>query len=93
MRALWRRRNEHRDPRHLSVLDLGASAVKALVVPKQGQAVAEQEIIEFCKQNLAHYKSPKSVDFVDSLPRTGSGKIHKKSIRDGYWQVYEKKVH
>ncbi len=73
--------------------DKWGEAVKAVVVVKQGQAVAEQEIIEFCRRNLAHYKSPKSVDFVNSLPRTGSGKIHKRSIRDGYWEGYEKKVH
>jgi len=67
-------------------------AVKAVVVLKKGQLVPAQEIIEFCKENMAHYKSPKSVDFVTSLPKTGSGKIHKKSIRDGYWEGYEKKV-
>jgi len=68
-------------------------AVKAVVVLKAGQAATGEEIIEFCKENMAHYKSPKSVDFVDSLPRTGSGKIHKKSIRDRYWEGYDKKVH
>ncbi len=68
-------------------------AVKAVVVLKEGQEAAEQEIIDFCKAELARYKSPKSVDFVDSLPRTGSGKIHKKGIRDRYWEGYDKKVH
>jgi acyl-CoA synthetase (AMP-forming)/AMP-acid ligase II len=68
-------------------------AVKAVLVRKEGQTATEQEIIEFCKGHLAHYKSPQSVDFVDSLPRTGSGKIHKKTIRDRYWEGYEKKIH
>ncbi len=68
-------------------------AVKAVVVLKQGHRASGQEIIEFCRQNLARFKSPKSVDFVDSLPRTGSGKIHKKNIRDRYWEGYDKKVH
>jgi acyl-CoA synthetase (AMP-forming)/AMP-acid ligase II len=68
-------------------------AVKAVVVLKEGREAAEQEIIDFCKAELARYKSPKSIDFVDSLPRTGSGKIHKKGIRDRYWEGYDKKVH
>ncbi len=68
-------------------------AVKAIVVLKPGQRATEQEIIEFCKERMAHYKAPKSIDFVDTLPRTGSGKIHKKNLRDKYWEGYEKKVH
>jgi acyl-CoA synthetase (AMP-forming)/AMP-acid ligase II len=68
-------------------------AVKAVVVLKPGQIATGKEIIDFCREHLAHYKNPKSVDFVDSLPRTGSGKIHKKCIRDRYWQGYGKKVH
>jgi acyl-CoA synthetase (AMP-forming)/AMP-acid ligase II len=68
-------------------------AVKAVVVLKHGEEVPEKGIIDFCKADLAHFKCPKSIDFVDSLPRTGSGKIHKKSIRDRYWVGYEKKVH
>jgi len=59
-------------------------AVKAVVVLKKGYAVTEQEIISFCKKHLAHYKAPKSVDFVDSLPKTGSGKIYKKGLRERY---------
>ncbi len=68
-------------------------AVKGIVVLKPGQKATEQEIIQFCKEKMAHYKAPKSIDFIDALPRTGSGKIHKKGIRDKYWEGYEKKVH
>ena len=68
-------------------------AVRAIVVLKPGQRATEQEIIQFCKEKIAHYKAPKSIDFVDALPRTGSGKIHKKNLRDKYWEGYEKKVH
>jgi len=68
-------------------------AVKAIVVLKPGRKAAEQEIIQFCKERLAHYKAPKSIDFIESLPRTGSGKIHKKSLRDKYWEGFDKKVH
>ena len=67
--------------------------IKGIVVVKPGQKVAEQEIIQFCKDKMAHYKAPKSIDFIKSLPKTGSGKIHKKELRDKYWEGYEKKVH
>ena len=68
-------------------------AVKGIVVLRLGQQATEAEIIQFCKDRIAHYKAPKSIDFIDALPRTGSGKIHKKSLRDKYWESYDKKVH
>jgi len=68
-------------------------AVKGVVVVKSGQKATEQEIIQFCKERIAHYKAPKSIDFIEALPRTGSGKIHKKGLRDKYWEGFEKKVH
>ncbi len=68
-------------------------AVKAIVVLKPGEGATQDEIIQFCKDRIAHYKAPKSIDFLDALPRTGSGKIHKKGLRDRYWTGYEKKVH
>jgi fatty-acyl-CoA synthase len=68
-------------------------AVRGIVVLKPGQKATEGEIIQFCKERVAHYKAPKSIGFVDALPRTGSGKIHKKGLRDSYWAGYEKKVH
>ncbi len=68
-------------------------AVKGVVVLKPGHHATEEEIIRFCKDRIAHYKAPKSIDFMDALPKTGSGKIHKKSLRDPYWANYTKKVH
>ncbi len=68
-------------------------AVKAIVVLKNGQKATSQEIIQFCKNWIAHYKAPKSIDFIDTLPKTGSGKINKKELRDKCWEGYEKKVH
>jgi fatty-acyl-CoA synthase len=68
-------------------------AVKAIVVLKSGQRATDQEIIQFCKDRIAHYKAPKSVDFMDVLPKTGSGKIQKRELRNTYWEGYEKKVH
>ena len=68
-------------------------AVKGIVVLRPGQKATAQEIIQFCKERMTHYKAPKSIDFIEALPRTGSGKIHKKGLRDQYWEGYEKKVH
>ncbi|CAG0947728.1 fatty-acyl-CoA synthase [Anaerolineae bacterium] len=68
-------------------------AVKAIVVLKPGACVTEEEIIDFCKSNLASYKKPRSVEFRDSLPKTGSGKIRKAEMREAYWQGHAKRVH
>ena len=80
---------------HPAVLEAGVIPVpdpkwgevpKALVVLKPNAAVTESELIEFCRSRLSHYKCPRSVDFVDSLPKTGTGKILKKDLRKKYWQ-------
>jgi len=57
-------------------------AVTAAVVLKENETATEAEIIEFCKKYQASYKAPKSVIFLDELPKTGSGKITKKVLRD-----------
>lgn len=64
-----------------------------MVVLKPGAKATEEEIISFCKERLARYKVPKSVDFVDELPKTGSGKIAKRELRDRYWKGIERRVH
>jgi long-chain acyl-CoA synthetase len=56
-------------------------SVKAIVVLKKGKKISEKELINYCKQNLASYKKPKFVEFVDSLPRNPSGKILKRELR------------
>ena len=61
-------------------------AVKAAVVLKPGHHLSEDEIIDHCKGQLAHFKAPKSVVFVPELPKTGSGKIYKKGLREEYFQ-------
>lgn len=63
--------------------DWGES-VKAFVVLKEGKKVSEEEIIDFCKKNLASYKKPKSVEFLDSLPRNPVGKVLKKELRESF---------
>jgi len=59
-------------------------AVKAIVVRAAGHDVAAEDIVAFCKIRLAGYKAPKSVEFVDALPRTGSGKIYKKGLKERF---------
>lgn len=51
--------------------------IKALVVPAEGESVSEAEIIAHCKERMAGYKAPTSVEFRDSIPRTATGKIQK----------------
>jgi long-chain acyl-CoA synthetase len=68
-------------------------SVKAVVVLKDGVEVSEEELIDFCKEHLASYKKPRSVEFRDALPKTGSGKIKKAEIREGYWKGQERRIH
>ena len=67
-------------------------AVQATVVLKSGEQTTAEEIIRFCKDHLAPYKAPKGVTFLAQLPRTGSGKLFKKALRDPYWGKKGKKV-
>jgi len=62
---------------------------KALVVLKPGMQTRDSELIEFCRSRLAHYKCPKSIEFLESLPKTGTGKILKRELRKKYWQGQE----
>ncbi|MBW1683184.1 MAG: long-chain-fatty-acid--CoA ligase [Deltaproteobacteria bacterium] len=56
--------------------------VHAVVVLKEGQQMTEEEVIDYCKANLASFKKPKSVEFVDLLPRSAAGKVLKRVLRD-----------
>ena len=67
-------------------------AIKALVVLKPGLRATEAEIIEHCRAHIASYKKPKSVEFRESLPKSGYGKILKRELRDPYWAGQERKV-
>ena len=59
-------------------------SVHAVVVLKKGVSVAEKEIMDFCKEKMARYKAPKSVDFVEMLPKNPQGKILKRELRKLY---------
>jgi acyl-CoA synthetase (AMP-forming)/AMP-acid ligase II len=67
-------------------------AVKACVVLRPGAAASGQEIIDFIRSRLAHYKCPKSIDFVDTLPRNPSGKLLKRVLREPYWAGRDRQV-
>lgn len=64
----------------------------AIIVLKEGKTATEPELIEFCRNNLAHFKCPRAVSFVESLPRTATGKIQKNLLRAKYWEGREKRV-
>ena len=72
--------------------DKWGETVKAVVVLREGHSTTSEEIIEFCKQNLASYKKPTSVDMVQALPRTSSGKILKRALREQYWKGRDSKL-
>lgn len=72
--------------------DYWGEAVKACVALKPGQVLTEEEVIQFCKENLASYKKPKSVDFLKELPKSPQGKILKRVLREKYWAHMERKI-
>jgi acyl-CoA synthetase (AMP-forming)/AMP-acid ligase II len=76
--------------RHPAVLEAAAigvpdvrwgEAVKALVILREGMVLEPRELIGFCRQHIAGYKTPKSIEFVSSFPRTPSGKVQKAKLR------------
>jgi fatty-acyl-CoA synthase/long-chain acyl-CoA synthetase len=66
--------------------------VHATVVRAPGSSLTSEEIAEFAREHLAGYKVPRSVDFMDELPRTGSGKLLKRQLRAPYWAGRTTKV-
>jgi fatty-acyl-CoA synthase len=65
----------------------------ALVVLKPGQSLTAQELTDFCRSKLPGFKIPKSIEFLESLPKGGTGKILKKELREKYWEGYDRRVH
>ena len=66
--------------------------IKALVVPADGATVTEAELIAHCKQKLAGYKAPTSVEFREEIPRTATGKVQKFKLREPYWETAGRQV-
>jgi fatty-acyl-CoA synthase len=86
---------------HQAVLEVAVIAIpdehwgerpKAFVTVKPGRTVSEEEIIQHCRQRLAHFKCPAAVDFGD-LPKTSTGKVQKYVLREKEWAGYAKRIH
>ena len=67
-------------------------AVKACIVLAAGARASAEELIDHCRHTLASYKKPRSIDFLESLPRLGNGKIDKKALRAPYWAGRDRQV-
>lgn len=69
--------------------------VKAVVEPAPGVEATEdlrEDILDFCRDRLAKFKTPKSIDFLDALPRDPNGKLYKRKLRDPYWEGQERAI-
>ncbi len=67
-------------------------AVKAVVVRKTGSEVTAGDLIGWARERIAGYKLPKSVDFIDVLPRNPTGKLLKRELRKPYWEGLERNI-
>jgi len=67
--------------------------VTAAVAPKPGMKVTEEDLIGYCKQRLARYKTPQKISFFDSLPKSPMGKILRRELRAPYWKGRERAIH
>ena len=72
--------------------DKWGEAVKAMVVRKEGIDVTPDEIIEWTRKRIAGFKTPKSIEFIDVLPRNASGKILRRQLREPFWVGKERQV-
>ncbi|MFP3907649.1 MAG: AMP-binding protein [Acidimicrobiales bacterium] len=69
--------------------------VKAVVQPAEGVAGSGElaaELMAHCREHLAGYKCPRSIDFVDDFPRTETGKLQKRDLRDPYWDAADRAI-
>jgi acyl-CoA synthetase (AMP-forming)/AMP-acid ligase II len=66
--------------------------VKAVVALKPDTSTTEDELIAYCREHLAHYKCPRSVDVVEALPRNPTGKILKRELRRPFWEGHDRAV-
>jgi acyl-CoA synthetase (AMP-forming)/AMP-acid ligase II len=73
--------------------DTWGEAVKAMVVLNPGARITEEEIINFCKENLASYKKPKTVEFIKEIPKTAYNKVDRKSLKEPFWKGFDRRVH
>ncbi|MCY7394990.1 MAG: long-chain-fatty-acid--CoA ligase [Nocardioides sp.] len=87
---------EHPAVREVAIIgipdDTWGESVKAVVSLTEGVSATEAELVEHCREHLAHFKCPRSVDIIDLLPRNPTGKILKRDLRAPYWQGRERAV-
>jgi fatty-acyl-CoA synthase len=92
---------EHTLVKHPSVLEAAVVAVpderwgevpKAFVALRPGASVVERELIDFCRERLAHFKCPKAIEFGE-LPKTSTGKIQKFRLREKEWAGRDRRIH
>jgi len=72
--------------------DRWGEAVKAIVVRTPGVSLSAEDVIAFCRTRLAHFQAPTSVDFVEELPRSATGKVLKRALREPYWADRERAI-
>ena len=63
-----------------------------MVSLNEGTSATEEELIAHCREHLAHYKCPRSVDILEALPRNPTGKILKRELRRPYWKDQDRAV-
>jgi acyl-CoA synthetase (AMP-forming)/AMP-acid ligase II len=73
--------------------EMWGEAVKAVVVLKEGENLSEAQIIEHCKNNLASYKKPTSVDFIREIPKNLYGKVNRRALKEPFWKGHDRWVH
>ena len=88
--------HEHEAVREVAVFgvpdDTWGEAVRAAVVLAAPAASTSEALIAFCRERMAHFKCPRGFDFVASLPRTGSGKIDKRALREPFWRGHARRI-
>ena len=67
-------------------------SVHAIVVAKPGTDLHDEDVIAYAREHLAHYKVPRSLSWLDELPKTGSGKVLKRELRQPYWEGHGSNV-
>ena len=66
--------------------------VKAVVVLRDGESVSAEDLMEFCGDKLDGFERPRSVDFIEVIPRNASGKVLKRELREPYWVGRDRQV-
>jgi long-chain acyl-CoA synthetase len=69
--------------------------IKAVIEPAEGVEPGDaltEDLLAFCKDKLAKFKMPKSIDYTDDMPRDPNGKLYKRKLRDPYWEGKQRAI-